>query len=346
MIPPSFPPSTVDPFITQATENRELFRLHATQAYHKFAPQQRRDIALIETNDIMAYSFFTLWSQRTLPALEELIDQTQDPAFRSLFAQRLLLDQTATAQKLDDLVSERRSELHNELLDLIYSESDNQNQAAKAREHATKLLAIPSSALQECMQHYESYLLYSMVASMYAIPITDPHSSWLRRRKTSRQIVIDREQVEANERAQLHGIDTQIEALLNSHSGLIKKLIDKDWDLITIISLRNNYEKRLKLLAPADAKKSLKRLALFEKVTKTFRDEQIEKHTTAEPQATLTSTRTIAQEIDTLLLAIFDLSNADKNSLLVRTKQARDLTEQRNRIISARAERNLLISTS
>lgn len=347
MTTPSFPPNIIDPFIAEATKNRELFRLHATQAYQQFTPHNRRNIALLETSDVTAYGFFTLWSQRTLPALEELDEHIQDPAFRNNFAAAFLLDQAATTEKIDALVIQRRNELHNELLDVLYCEPVNETQAAKARVHACTLLAMPAMALQDLMHQYETYMLYRMVASMYEIPVTDPHSSWLARRKTNKQIRKDREQVEANERAKLSAIDTQLDALFGSYNGLIKKMLDKDWNLITIISLRNTYEKRLKLLPAADAKKSIKRLALFEKVTKTFRDEQIELlANTGEAKATLATTRSIAQEIDNLLLTIFDLPNVDKNRLLILTKQARELTDQRNQLLSNRAERNLFITTS
>lgn len=345
---PSLPSALLDPIVAKAHKNRELFRLHATQAYQEFTPQNRHVVASLETQDIAAYSFFATWTQQTAPALKQLEQQVQDASFLEDLASRLLLDPASTSQKLDSLITQRRSELHDELLECVYSEShDNPKRLTQARQQAALLLRLDDTSLQRLSAQYESYMCYYMVATMYSIPVHDPYSSWLKRRNIDAQIATDREHIEANEQARLHALNTKLDAVHSSYNGLIKILAQKDWDLITIISLRNSYEKRLAALSAVDVKKSLKRLALFEKVTKTFREEQIERLTAdTAAKASLTTTHQITKEIDELLLTIFDLPNADKNRLLVLTKQARELTEERNQLLSERAERNLLITTS
>lgn len=344
MILPSFPSDIIDPVIAEATHNRELFRLHATRAFAAFSRDDRKYVAILESDGQSAYTFFSTWSQRTLPALQQLSELLDDASFHDEFANRLLVDSATMTTKLQLILDERRNELQEELLDHLYPISKDADFATSHRQ-AQIYLNLPTSTLVDIIERYESYLSYRMVASMYHIPVTDQHSSWLERRKSAKQIAKDRETIETTEQTRLLAIGAERETILGSYDGLIKKLFENGWDLITVISLRNNYEKRLKAMPAADSKKSLNRLAVFEKVTKTFKNDKIEQLTTSNTLS-LSETRQAIEKIDQLLLTIFDLSNADKNRLLILSKRARELDQEHNQILSERAERHLIINTS
>ena len=106
----------------------------------------------------------------------------------------------------------------------------------------------------------------------------------------------------------------------------------KEWDLVTIISMRNQYDKRIGAMAKKDRSSALKRLAVFEKVTQQFRNDYIEQATSA--KMSLELTRQLSEEVDALLLRIFDLSTVQKNQLLVQSKEYRELIVESKNIVT------------
>ena len=77
-----------------------------------------------------------------------------------------------------------------------------------------------------------------------------------------------------------------------------------------------------------DETNAIKRLSIFDSETQQFKNEQIYKLLTRSDRMNLEATRLISKEIDTLLLRIFDLSNIQKNQLLMYSKEYRELIQE------------------
>jgi hypothetical protein len=182
------------------------------------------------------------------------------------------------------------------------------------------------------------------VAELQAITIADAHAPWFKRKHAVKKVSVERKKTTIYERNRLREIKDKLEKLSQYYDGLIGKILENDWDVIVVIGLRNQYEKKIKALAGDESGSALKRLEIFERVTKDFRDQQVEKHVLHDASHNnLAATRQIAQAIDALLLQIFDLTNSEKNQLLVRLKEARELLEEQENIIQHRNRRQHIL---
>ena len=106
-----------------------------------------------------------------------------------------------------------------------------------------------------------------------------------------------------------------------------------------VLGLRNQYEKKINELSKSDQKNAVKRLAVFDKETAKFREEQIKKIALSSDQAGLEITRKITKDVDSLLLRIFDLSNIQKNQLVIQMKEFRELSSEKATILERQDNR-------
>jgi hypothetical protein len=72
----------------------------------------------------------------------------------------------------------------------------------------------------------------------------------------------------------------------------------------------------------------IKRLDIFQEVTREFRDEHTGRLAMLSAQDSLSSARAIAEEIDVLLLQFFDLSTTHRNLLLLQMREYRELGQE------------------
>lgn len=332
-----------------ATIDRENFRLNATKAYQNYSPKDRLTINRLETDDTSAYTLLTQWQSSLRPLLDELTINSTKAAFSKDIAKYLLLNLQIASRKVDELVSSRRLQTLEDFLYQLYPLPTDQgkDKLAKSRSYARNLLSQPDTEIEDLKNKHIAFLLHHTVAIAESIAVADVHASWPRRRRTIKYVIAERKKTATSERHRLRSIEERLEQLKTTHNDTLGELLERDWDLIVVISLRNQYEKRIASLSADERKSPLKRLVIFEEVTKEFRDEQVNRLAQNDPaQNSLAAARRFAETTDALLLRVFDLTNEQKNQLLVFTKEARKLEKERDAIIEGRAHRQQVLQNS
>ncbi|USN96641.1 MAG: hypothetical protein H6797_00350 [Candidatus Nomurabacteria bacterium] len=307
--------------------DREHFRAQAESSLLRFSPRERKLLKKIETETVSAYDVLYAWKNELNPLIKQLESKRVDKTFRIDMKKQLILAEDELNEKVRQLVEARISEIQTRFLEKMYT-SDR-----TAYRNAEMLLTKPDQELDELLSHVVSATLSTIVAAEHGVTIIDGHASLFRRLRLRRQVRRERKQIKSSHRERLAYITRRKQVLTNQNGGLLVAISEKGWDLITIISMRNQYEKRINALPLKSSKNVVKRLAIFEEITQKFRNDYIEKITSTNPKAGLNSVRTITQEVDDLLQRIFDLSTAQKNQLLVHSKEYRELTEEHQEIL-------------
>ena len=116
-------------------------------------------------------------------------------------------------------------------------------------------------------------------------------------------------------------------AIEQERGGLAARLFGLNIDYVTVLAARQEYEKALGRLSKKAAESPAKRLALYEKKTEAIREEYLD---TVPGVANLSEAQRAVKEIDSVLLAIFDLDATARNELMSAFKRYRTLTRERD----------------
>ena len=321
-----------------AEMDREGFRLQATCIATLYSPADRQQIRLVASCGLDAYEIVQRWHTDIYPQLLQLDQQRTKNGVQNALIKHLIIDKPEAEKLTSELVVRQQKKIVTAFIDSFLP--------APERHIAvlTRLFSQPYDMIASLRQRYLDYLLHTKVAEQSGIVVYDPNSPWPTRRRVARHISAERQHTESLEHNRLLTIDERIEHLSASYDGLLGKIIERDWDLIIIVSLKNKYEMEIQALPASESKSPTRRLAIFEKITKAFRDVQVEKFAQIDnTHGGLRSARLISENVDELLLQIFDLTNTQKNQLLVLIKEARELIAEREDIISKRAHRQQLL---
>jgi hypothetical protein len=318
--------------------DREGFRLQATCKMKLYSVTDRKQISLVNSCGFDAYEILQRWHVDIYPRLVQLDQQRTKNSTKSALIKYLNVGGLEAEQLTNELVIRQQEKIVAAFIDSFLPASHRQITVL------TQLLSQPYGIIASLRQRYLDYLLHVNVAEQSGLEVYDTNTSWLKGKRVIRRINTERRHIESIEYDRLLYINERIEHLSMSYEGLLGKIIERDWDLIVIVSLKNKYEKEIQELPTNEAKSPTKRLTVFERITSAFSDEQIEKLAQADgARGSLRSTRLIAEDVDELLLRIFDLTNAQKNQLLVRTKEARELIAEKEDISNKRDHRQQLL---
>lgn len=307
--------------------DREQFRTQSELFLRQFKPRERKQLKGIETRSISAYHLLYSWKNELYPVVKQLVAKRTDKKFRAYMKKQLIVSNDELDAKIEQLIDMRINEVRTRFLKQLYSDS------GSAYKNAQKLLKKTDEELDELLSRVISVTLSTIVASENGVAIVDGHASLLRRLRCHRKVRRERKYLRSSRGKRLAYIQQRKQELSNKSNGLFLEINEKGWDLITIISLRNQYEKIINGLPQKSAQNVVKRLAVFEEVTQKFRNDYIEKTNTANPKAGLGFAQIAAQEVDDLLLRIFDLSTTQKNQLLIHAKEYRELIEEQTEIL-------------
>ena len=323
--------------------NLEEFRTDAARAYAEYLPYERSIISNLKTDKIDAYTVLEDWEETLKPLLEAINDKRSDANFRKIITEQLLLVDTETQVKINSLVIDRKFELINNFISKFYPVNKKaKNRYRQQRQQIRELLSMPASKIQSVKNHYVCYLLYKEATERNNITAIDSHTSLIKRLVAKRHIRHERKQTIKSENSRLSYINDRIKSLSAMNSGLLVDISNKKWDFVAILDLRHNYEKKISKLTKENEKDAVKRLSIFDAVTADFKKSQIEKMTIDSDISNLETTRTITKDIDSILLRIFDLSNIQKNQLLVCFKEYRELGQEKTSILDRQSIRRLL----
>lgn len=319
-----------------AAEDREGFRLNAQKALAAYTPSDRALVNKLCAPHLTAYDVCATWKTRLLPLATELDAQLATPTFHRALSKHLLLDEPTALHTASELVNDRLQATREQLLQELYPLTGKKDGLSRQRQTARQLFTLPLADVDSFSTRYTASLLHKEVAVLHSIDVLDSHISWWQRRKTAHRIKRERKQTIRQEDVRLQSIEQRRVELQGSYDNLMGTITGKGWDLITIIGLRQLYEKQLKHLSDMDASKHL---ALFNKITKTFRTRHLESLSPTQ----LFAAHALDNEASALLLHIFQLSTPDKNQLLLISKELRELTDEKENILKARTHREKIL---
>jgi hypothetical protein len=325
----------------------ENFRIDATKSYSNLSNSERLLLESIETDNIDSYSVLSAWQQDLRPIQRILHEKRSDDAFAKLLVKNILLTTDETQPKIDQIITRRETEVLHNFTNNIYTKINGKKKIIYTEQiqHANKLLSKPESEINQIRNHQIDYMLYKEIANQNNITVVDSHTSFFRRLKANARIKSERKKTIKSENERLLFIDNRLESLSAINGGLIVEVFKKKWDLITIFSLRNQYDKKINKLSDNDANNAIKKLAIFDAETQKFKNEQTEKLSINSDQVNLETTRFMTKDIDNLILRIFDLTTIQKNQLLLYSKEYRQLIQEKTDIINLQNDRSMTATT-
>ena len=324
----------------KAKTNTEEFRAETIEALAKFSPKDRELCRHLANSKVGIENVLAVWESELLPERTRLEKLRSDAVFRSYLMKKLGFDSQETQDKIDALVVERIEQAVAVcLLELYPLPTDGtKDNDEEHRQTTAAFFAQTDEEIEDFRQRYYNYAQHMFVVEELNVAIYDPHASWLERQRCAKQIRKERQNTAEEEMIRLAEIDQQLAELASSHDGLLGKMVANKWDFATVMDLRHRYEKELASLD--DAQKSpMKHLQKFEKVTKAFRERETEKLARQSSTTKLKAVRQISEEVEKLLIHIFDLENGEKNSLLLDMAAYRTLAQERDMLLAIQNNR-------
>lgn len=325
----------VDLFLTDL----ELFRIKAAKSFKVFNKTERRMLSRITPKGMHSYQIMAAWDDSLRVIIEKLEQKRRDDSFKKSIVKNLVLNEGETKSKIERIISEREREVVEQFLELIYNNNRRRDRYRKERKYARRLFMTPNSRVATLKEHQVDYMLFREIAYSNKIAVVDSNDWFLKRMITRLQIWRERKNTIKLEDERINFIDNRVASLNMASDGIVREIMEKDWDLVSVIALRNRYEKKIKNLPKEDSKNAVKRLAIFDQETSQFREEQALKIALNSDQASLETTRQITRDVDALLLRIFDLTNIQKNQLVLQIREYRELTEEQDSIRDRRIKR-------
>ena len=322
--------------------DREAFRAQATDALRQFTPDDRETAASIETGTVTTSMVLRAWAEQIEPIYQDLDEKRHDVNFKKYLIRNVGFHDEEADYVIDYMILERKQTLLDEVLDNIYPSSD--QDPPYQREYAANLLSQSSVDINDFMTRYINFIEAFDAAEKQSVTLCDPHASWLDRQRSALQVYKERQRISQDESSRLDEIEVELENLVNNPDSLLKDIIEKKWNFITVLDLRAKYQKQVDALTKAEQKTPTKRLKLFERVTQSFRDREAEQLAHIHHSQSLKALRHINEEVYNLLLDIFDLNNTDRNHLLLDIQQHTRLTQERDMILLIQRNREHFLS--
>jgi hypothetical protein len=328
--------------VDHASKNVEAFRAEANEVYAIHGCQDRATLVAVETRQVTAHDVLEVWEKKVLPQRRILMGERSGSSLRKLFARHMLLTEDEAENKVDELINERLDEvLHQALLSIYTIPFGKRRDIYRAqRNHARNLLLCPDDQLERLKKRYTNYMIYQEVAARLHIAVIDPYASRFTRIQGAAHVRLERKEMARAESRRLREIQLRLEELGAWQDGLLGQMAEKDWDIVTVMGLRQQYEKCVQELLYEGTPSLVKRLEIFQEVTREFRDEHTSRLAMLSAQDSLSSARAIAEAINVLLLQFFDLSATHRNQLLLRMREYRELVQERQGILRTQELRN------
>lgn len=311
-----------------ALTDREQFRSDAATSLRYFYRGDRRILTNIQTDTVNAYDFLAAWNDRLRPLRKQLESSRTDNRFHASIEKYLVVSKPELETKVGEIINDRVAETEKAFLDSHYVPNSRQRSRAK------RLLQRSESNLDQLLTLLTKYILYKNIGKEFGIVIVDPYSSFMTRIYNHLRIRRERKSTMRSRRQRLTYIDRRQKELSHMNGGLLAAISEKGWDLATVISMRNHYDKLVAQQSKKQPVDAIKRLSIFEKVTSEFREDYVKN--TASSKTSLEMTRQLSEDVDALLLRIFDLSNVQKNQLFIQSKEYRELIAERQEIVTAK----------
>ena len=316
-------------------QDREAFRAEATRALAKFTPEDRALASGMETDKITAAAVLKAWATLYIPVCRELDELEDDKKFRQTIVTNVKLSEAEATAAVSTMVADRKQSLLDEVLATIY----NDEILADQRQRAAEFMQMSDSFLVEYMERYTRFVEAHTSAEKHKVQLCDQHASWLERQRQAMQVHKEQAALGKNEDTRLNEIDHLMKSMERNQASLLGRLQDHEWNFVAVLDLYRKYEKQLEKLTGKKSKNASARLGLFEKITAAFRNEQTEIIAEKNRITTLKAIKPIAEEVYSLLLEVFDLTNTERNKLLVDIEKYSKLRNERDMILLVQKNR-------
>ena len=319
----------------------ETFRNEASDAFAIHIKKERAILESLNGKGIDGQTLLAAWENEVLAVSHKLDKKLDDETLKKCLSKNLFLNKSGTDSKTAQLIHERKIEILDEFILKYYplAKKSKKDIYKKQRRAAVQLLSISENEILELKNHQANFIEYQTAANEHNIAVIDPCDSKSKRKKVALQIEAEQRQVLTAENDRLYEIKNRLNSLSVASGGVLIDILDKKWDLTEILNLREQYEKAISKLPKKDTNNAIKRLEIFDRETRDFRNEQTTKLVINAEQVSLTTARTITKDIDNILLRVFDLTDAQKDKLVQNAKEYNELTHEQSNIIKIQSNR-------
>lgn len=300
-----------------------LFAAEAQAAYQACTRTLRREARQLDTAALEAGPFYSLWQETIVPQCAAIAAAADDAKLRKELSRSLLLEPADAARYAQTLAIRRRSEYLETVLETTYAPREH-----RARQAAARFLARPDATNEEYIQRYVDWQLSMAVARDAGIAVYDVHATLLRRGLLRTRVRRQTKRLVRATNRELRALSRELREIEAYDNGLIPSLFALSIDLVSVRAAYRAYEKALKAVAPGD-RTPAQQLALYEEATTAIRTQHLEKLAGAHG---LQDIQRAANEIDAVLLRVFDLSNREYNELMNLLKRYRDIGREQTRL--------------
>lgn len=327
--------STKQQIIDLALTDVEDFRAQGYLACRNFTKKEREDLKSIASQHVNSYELLSLWQDNLKPRIKKLSKERTNSEFINSLTKHLSVDESEAQSVANELVSKRQQKNLINFANSVYTKPEKgRDRLAKKRNTLIDFLSKSEKEIDKIRKNLVEYMMFDSISRAQKITILDPTKNIFTKSKLKRRIERERKLIFKNNRKRLNDIYSRLEELSKNNDGLIVKINDRKWDLMTILALKNNYEKKISKLSDDKPDSVNKRLSIFESEIKEFKERELDKMETLPNQTSIDLARVASEDIDKLLLQIFNLTNIQKNQLVLQMKEFRELNVERKDIIS------------
>lgn len=310
-----------------AQANIEEFRYEYARAHYALNRDERRLIQKISAMDV----FYERYVEFYLPTLKTLRLKKPFDTIKSSLSKGLVLSATESKHLTEIIYQDRHEKLIN---DTVAPLSDN------SQPHALTLLHIPEEQLTVILYHYRDVTLYQDVSKKVGYLAYDPYDSFLKRSITRWKINRNRKKTLRSEHRRLTQIDRRLHRIDKEKGDLIRRIVSNHLELMPVLSLRNEFIKRVSQNNATSKKQSFEQ---FEKTIQSLMKKQIDTYAVENPDAIFTDFRSHKQQLEQLLYDTFTLSNSQSNALITDHSQYAKLYSEHEKITARQQARNAFI---
>ena len=303
------------------------FRKSARRSANDYPRAMRSLVNTTRTKDTSPYLLLTEWTTRIAPEVESLQATRKSVAFRTALAKHLHLSNPTAGDLARRLVDDRNEEMLDGFLTLCYGHSGG------ARKAAHNLLSLPEDDIIRIRDRFVEYELHKQTARDLRVTIYDSQAPLIKRFFQKR---VDGRQVKRYKKQQAQRLDSILarqKELKTHNQALISRILLLELDTVLVLDAHRQYKKQLDKLNPEDLTPS-KRLSLFATATKKIREAHTNKQSGIKKLADLQSA---LQAMDEVLVELFDMTDAQRNALMMNLKEYRDLERQASQITKEQA---------
>lgn len=314
-------------------ENVEQFRANAFEVSQSYTPHDRKVIKALCLDRMESYHFFQCWHDEIRIPLRNLRKPLSATLVRSL-SNTLTYSDRESKDLANALIETRERELVKKITQRIYGDTYRKSQ----RSAVISVLSKKEDDIEALYLRYIEWKTYAELAKDNRISLYDPYTSWVKRRSTSAKIKKENKKLLQKENERIASIDQKLQILYVQDDNLISHIKATNIDIVTIVAVKTEYEKQLQRISEADRHNPVIRTNIYKKATEGLREAFGEKYKNCQIESLKESQR-IVNDIDTVLIRVFDLSNSKKNQLMADMKTVRELLKEKEAIENGQIDR-------